>query len=369
MARGRWTFDPDRVKELVTLPNRKSLDDYRDQTLALLKDIPVNEPGSERYRKRLEEHQANIRRVLTSGGPLYKLANAVDAMLRDEGDAKTPEERPNLTEFFAQPELRRLQQRLTQFRDEIRYGDPLVIASRYGNGKVVAFLTTAGQKWNHWAGGSMPYVMATYPIMMIEMQKYLTNLAEEINPAVGSPHTIQLDATRFDNELRIFRLPEPDPAKPAASNDPIFKDKLTVQPVKDRLTFEFKNAREPGVYLFEMTQKAVQGGAASSTEKRAFAFNVDTLAEGDLRRADEDGLKRTAGDDGTGSRVLIQGPDAAFDQDTNRQSDLSEMPWLFLIILLVLLAEQALAVHLSFHLRGSEAQPPAQATGPQAMVA
>ena len=48
--------------------------------------------------------------------------------------------------------------------------------------------------------------------------------------------------------------------------------------------------------------------------------------------------------------------------DTTKKNDLSESPWLFLIILALLVLEQMLAVHLSFHLRGHEAQLPA-ATG------
>ena len=44
-----------------------------------------------------------------------------------------------------------------------------------------------------------------------------------------------------------------------------------------------------------------------------------------------------------------------------RSSDLSESPWFFLLLLGILVAEQALAVHLSFHLRGNEALAPAQA--------
>ena len=38
-----------------------------------------------------------------------------------------------------------------------------------------------------------------------------------------------------------------------------------------------------------------------------------------------------------------------------RANDFSESPWLFLIFLFVLVAEQALAVHLSFHNKGDEA--------------
>ncbi len=42
---------------------------------------------------------------------------------------------------------------------------------------------------------------------------------------------------------------------------------------------------------------------------------------------------------------------------------MSEAPWLYLIILICLIVEQALAVHLSFHLKGNEAQMPAGVTG------
>ena len=40
-----------------------------------------------------------------------------------------------------------------------------------------------------------------------------------------------------------------------------------------------------------------------------------------------------------------------------RRADLSESPWLYLLLLLVLLAEQAMAVRLSYHLTGAEASP------------
>ena len=34
-----------------------------------------------------------------------------------------------------------------------------------------------------------------------------------------------------------------------------------------------------------------------------------------------------------------------------RQTDLSESAWIYLLILIILVAEQAVAVHLSFHLK------------------
>ena len=46
---------------------------------------------------------------------------------------------------------------------------------------------------------------------------------------------------------------------------------------------------------------------------------------------------------------------------SQRQTDLSESPWFYLVILAVLVLEQAMAVHLSFHLKGSEANLPPDA--------
>ena len=53
-------------------------------------------------------------------------------------------------------------------------------------------------------------------------------------------------------------------------------------------------------------------------------------------------------------RVVFEGPGIAADSLVSRRSDLSESPWLFLFFIAVLITEQALAVHLSFHLPGSE---------------
>jgi len=43
----------------------------------------------------------------------------------------------------------------------------------------------------------------------------------------------------------------------------------------------------------------------------------------------------------------------------NRKNDLSESAWFYVVFLLILVAEQALAVHLSFHLKGGEGAAPA----------
>ena len=58
----------------------------------------------------------------------------------------------------------------------------------------------------------------------------------------------------------------------------------------------------------------------------------------------------------------MQGPadddDGARNLQNERPWDFSESPWLFLIFLGILVAEQALAVHLSFHLRSEKGEAP-----------
>ena len=89
--------------------------------------------------------------------------------------------------------------------------------------------------------------------------------------------------------------------------------------------------------------------APARTEQISHAFNVDTAAEGNLQRATRDDIESTA----PGARLHSPGSGLA-DILKERRSDLSESPWLFLLLLLVLIAEPAMAVRLSYHLSGAE---------------
>jgi hypothetical protein len=68
--------------------------------------------------------------------------------------------------------------------------------------------------------------------------------------------------------------------------------------------------------------------------------------------------------------VKLHGPNFDSTGDViNKQSDLSDLAWFFLLFIVVLVTEQALAVHLSYHLRGAENQMPAQAVTSQLRAA
>ena len=86
---------------------------------------------------------------------------------------------------------------------------------------------------------------------------------------------------------------------------------------------------------------------------------MDTV-ESDLRRAAKEDLERNG--------ATLRNPGSGWGSTlADRQSDLSESAWFYLLFLVILVIEQALAVHLSFHLRGSEALP--QAARAQASAA
>src|SRR5262249_31051398 len=96
----------------------------------------------------------------------------------------------------------------------------------------------------------------------------------------------------------------------------------------------------------------------------AYVYNVDTESEGNLKRATKDVLDRgSSGQPGSGKVSLIAYDTRLTDILAPKRKDMSEAPWLYLVILIVLIIEQALAVHLSCHLKGNEAQLPPGVAG------
>ncbi len=130
--------------------------------------------------------------------------------------------------------------------------------------------------------------------------------------------------------------------------------------------FTLDGALQPGFY----ESRLMYGDAAEAAPALAgwgHAFNVDTRAESNLERVSQEDLDsgfmrqsagkvewRRAGDAGS---MLI-----------NRAWDLSESPCFYLVFIAILIAEMALAVHLSSHLRTSEAELPGQVRNPKAQT-
>jgi hypothetical protein len=342
VTRARWNVAPGTVEELLTLPNYRSLDDYKEPTQRLLNQIPLEDARFPAYHAALKEHQRKIKDVLANGRQLHQLAAAIDAMLSDAADPRDPS-KVDLRAFWQQPANADLTDKFARLMESVRFGDPLLVAKRHGQGPVVALLTSAGSAWTDFPNGpARPY----FVMLMLEIQKFLAGAGAEVNRIVGAPIEMTLDANRYMSRMRRFYLPE---AANEADADIVNAQDLGEQVGTvdgNTLRFVFNDNRKPGVYRFELTAP----GEGGRIEQQALAFNVDTPAEGDLRRASRDDIQSAA----PGSVLHSPGSGLA-DVLRERRSDLSESPWLFLLILLVLLAEQAMAVRLSYHIDGAAA--------------
>jgi hypothetical protein len=383
IQRGRWTKTPQQ-DELITLPNRQQLDTYKGEAQALIDNMRTRgqDDRNKLYRPATERYYTTIRNGL--GGQydhLYQLATDLDRMLRDAGDPKKPDQ-PNLVEFFAQSEQNDLRRRLEQLRERVQFGDPLAISNKFGKGRVVAFLSAIGlaaggapneEPWNDWPGGQGA---PTFVVLMQALQRYLTSVGDEGSQIAGADLKFVLDPVRYEPRFRRFfqeRAPEP----PQKDDDQLTESELArrqglqdlgeQQPDpasnKDQTIFTFKEGKKPGMFVFH-TYPRSEAGARVKPEVHAFVYNVDTEAESDLKRTERNALERPVTD-----RAALTGTVSLNDRDNppiekEKKSDMSEAPWFYLLIIAVLVIEQALAVHLSFHLKGGESSP-AGAARPQ----
>jgi hypothetical protein len=370
VPRGEWEQKKElgRVMELATLPNERPITDYQAAAVDIYKRLPTSDEEYKRFWPGLLRHQREIGQLVAPGSELkaYKLAEALLSLLKDQGK-KDDKDYPNLTEFWdsPKPQIASLKKDIEALRNLVLYGDPFVVAQRYGKGRVVAVMSTAGKTWNDWGGGSGASVI--YQPFIWEMQNWLSSQTSESDLIVGTPIKLEVDASRLKAEgkdrvqmVRTFYKAQPDQPALELTEAPSFGTERG-----GILTFVYPKTFEPGFYL---TQLVSQDDSRMSRPLAAWGhtFNMDARREGKLKRISEADFQRALG----ASDVNIEPPPQGVVEGlVNRQSDLSESPWFFLLFLGVLVAEQALAVHLSFHLRGAEGQLPPQVMQPTAKVA
>lgn len=380
VQRGRWSRTPNQ-DELITLPNRGALESYKGEARSLIDDMKKRgqDDKNKTYRPSLDRHWTTIRNGL--GGQydhLFQLATDLDRLLRDPGDPNKPDQ-PKLVDFWNAPEQNDIRRRMEQLRDRVQFGDPLAIGNKVGKGRVVAVLTAIGlaagggpqeDAWNDWPGGPGA---PTFVVLMQALQKYLSSVGDEGTLLAGAPLAFTLDPVRYEPRIRRFfqeRPPEPpqkddeqlaelDLAKRQGLQD-LGEQQPDTSSTKEAAKFTFAEGQRPGMYVFHVYPR-VEAGTRSKPEVRAVVYNVDTEAESDLKRTERNALERSATDRATMTgTVTLNGPDNP-PIEKEKKTDLSETPWFYLIILGVLVIEQALAVHLSFHLKGGESSLPAAA--------
>jgi hypothetical protein len=373
LPRYQWeapTSAAGKAQEIVLLPNNHSMDDYKERAQELLraaveqtKNLVAAEADYAKYSEPIDRYRKDVISALATPY-LFNLVKALDTMLKDRGPDNDPR-RPDMAALWAHPKLLGLAEQINAFRDAVLYGDPLVVSRVYGKGRVAAVLTSAGtaSRWNNWGGGSA--ASFSYEVFVMDLQRWLTGQGEDLNRLVGAGVKLEFDASKYLPRVKRRFQPQPDPdvdAKGRATPPPEEAEQALPMSAGNTLTFNLGDVRRPGVYFLEFYPSAKEGPAAGQTEMRAYAFNVDAERESNLRRSARDKLERPrSGKDSRSGTVSLRAPGDSYDTFKMRQPDASESPWLYLLFLVILVVEQALAVHLSFHLRGNEAAPPAAA--------
>lgn len=355
VPRSQWTPEPGKVFELATLPNDKSAGAFQRNVIALIEKMPIDEPAYTSYQPGLRRHVQELRQVVAPGSSFksYQLAGVLDRLLTDRGDIQQKNTHPDLTQFWnlLDPKIRTLRNEVERLRDDALFGDPFVVAQRFGKGRVVAVMSTAGKDWNNWAGGSGASFI--YQPFIWEMQNWLSSQASEANLMVGTPIKIDVDSQRFQKQgasqlamLRTFYEPQPDQPAKVVRELPTFGSERE----KGVQSFVYDTNMHPGFYLTELVST---GDEKTPLASWSHVFNVDTAREGRLNRISAEDLQQMSKGE---EKLELHSKLTPWDDLINRQHDLSVWPAFFLIFLVLLISEQALAVHLSFHLRSQEGQ-------------
>jgi hypothetical protein len=366
-----WGGELGQIREVANLPNDDTAGKYERDIRELVKKLPVDREEYREYRPALKRYEGSFTFALRDAAkvPAFRLAEMIEAMLTDRGKEVDRAEYPNLTEFWdlRDAAIQELKQEAVHLRKRLLYSSPVVVVKDVGRGRVVAWMTTAGKEWNSWAAGSTASPL--YPSLIYELQNYLTGTSGDAGELVGSAITLSADPKRFDQSkvLKIVRrYHKPVAGAPESVLPPsVFHG----TPDKGVIRFALDPALWPGFYDARL-MFADSPETAPPLTSWGQVFNVDARSEGDLQRVSQEEmessfLRQAQTRNNIGWRQMGEsGTDLI-----NKAWELSEWPVFFLVMIVILVCEQALAVHLSFHLRTQEAEMPAQVTNPRVRAA
>ncbi|MCE9527964.1 MAG: BatA domain-containing protein [Planctomycetales bacterium] len=217
----------------------------------------------------------------------------------------------------------------------LRNKSPFIVEKKFGEGTVVACLTTVSPEWNDWAKNPSLVVLA------LKMQAYLATARRLDDPRlVGTPLDVTFESSKYRPELS-FTLPK-------ANGDERQKiDRQATQPEAGKTAFaaslgrgQSRDTDHAGIYeAWPRTTK----GEITESDIRRWAFNVEP-EEGDLATVESKELLTKLDP----VRVTWNQAESYEQQDLSSSGyNLSQMLMIGLICLLI--GEQLLAYSTSYH--------------------
>jgi hypothetical protein len=221
----------------------------------------------------------------------------------------------------------------------VRNNDPLVVQKRFGDGRVVAFLTTATPDWNNWALGP------SYPVVLLQLHAFLAAPRRTIPVRlVGSPIELQLDAAQYQPLLEFLL-----PSRTGSKMVPVVKPALAASADSPVLTFRLGQDEAQGARNGETDHAGIYVANAVTLEgqpnPQRFALNP-SASEGNLATMDLSELSRKL------EPVRFEFHDAS--DPSYDVADDGGFAWSDLLaglLIAMLIGEQVLAYSASYHLR------------------
>ena len=204
----------------------------------------------------------------------------------------------------------------------LRNGSALMLERPFGDGLVVAVLTTAAPIWNNWARGNPSWV-----VVMLELESHLARVRRRAAALeVGDPVVVRLEQGVDEIDVDFSLPPDGTLVRQTAGS-------VSGGGLEARLA----NAAVPGGYSARW--RRLDG----TEQERLFAVNVDA-SEGRLERVGRESLDRTlAGVPFRYERAESLQPQAG------SLAGVSLVKPLLQLLLAVLVAEQLLAFRASYH--------------------
>jgi hypothetical protein len=328
-----------------------------NRVMDLLKKLPLDKDEFAKYREQLTALKKIAEEAIREPKvPMPDKAAALRLLLEPQEDP----EKPSLRTMWEHPDMAELYTNLKLAWEDMRYGDPIYVAKTFGKGRVLCWLGSAGSSWNPSEAFYYP------PFLRDSVQAYLGSSGTDLNLTLQTPYEFTVDPTIYATTANKWFVREKAVASSAnqaqieVATTPEPRDSQVLNTITTpgetkpkALSLVFNEGTEPGVYLFEFIEQ--RPNAAGQIDKisdfRALTYNFDTSAESNLSRAATSDLQQTA----AVTNVYTSSSNADLTQILNKKpADLSEKSWLYLLILFVMIAEQAMAVRLSFHSRPAE---------------
>ncbi|MEL7496345.1 MAG: BatA domain-containing protein [Planctomycetota bacterium] len=205
-------------------------------------------------------------------------------------------------------------------------GLPLVVEQSFGNGRVIAVLTTAGPSWNNWMRN------ATFlPIMLLIQDHLAAGRYRSAERLVGEPEMIQVASSKYARQVRRLFRESLEPTQSSEQFDLVL-DGNNVQLVS-----------EPNQIVAAGIDEVWLGETEGGVVARRTAFNVDGQ-EGDLSVLEN---QKLVGSFSTVRPTLVKWDEFNPEPKTRPASSLSQI--LLLVLIGTLVGEQCFAYLTNYH--------------------